>query len=516
MMSKQLVWFFLVSMSLFPAKVFSWSGSDAIIKVRVPDSMTLDTLKLCFWRNAIAVDYTPNLPPEIVLSASIGRSGRFRFRIRGMSHPGYITIYRVKSGIGRAFIQYYLLEPGDSVDVRIDTGEFNNDKIVGRGVFGEYAYINANSNYLLSFSGRGGSKFTCRYTADRMHARELTHIHVLGSDQKFNFQEHDNVTLDESLSLLKSMRAKMSDLAYSLLEADFRGIGYSRIIGDLQNAVAKLPWVECEHIIQELPVDIRNVVLDGDYFKRYSSVVSSTSCRFPALVYQRALITSMVTEQWSTEADSDRYRQVVSAIENSTSGDLRLKTLVLYLKLFSNRTNIIRPVLERGDISLVGGYWQMKLADILDAASVGKPGFDFMLSNSDGKIVRLDDLKGRLTFIDFWFTGCYGCKQFYEQSLRSVEAYYHDSSRVEFVSICVDRDIEQWKASVQSDLYTSKDVVNLYTRGHGYNDDLIKYYSIRFYPYQMLLDDSGRVRMMDGLRVSADSLKNIISRNLRY
>jgi cytochrome c biogenesis protein CcmG/thiol:disulfide interchange protein DsbE len=43
-------------------------------------------------------------------------------------------------------------------------------------------------------------------------------------------------------------------------------------------------------------------------------------------------------------------------------------------------------------------------------ASVGKPAPDFAYPDSNGKIWRLSDLRGKVVFINFWATWCTTCK----------------------------------------------------------------------------------------------------------
>lgn len=56
-----------------------------------------------------------------------------------------------------------------------------------------------------------------------------------------------------------------------------------------------------------------------------------------------------------------------------------------------------------------------------EIASVGKPAPDFEYSDSEGKVWRLSDLRGKVVFISFWATWCVTCKS----EMPSKEALYN-------------------------------------------------------------------------------------------
>ena len=51
-----------------------------------------------------------------------------------------------------------------------------------------------------------------------------------------------------------------------------------------------------------------------------------------------------------------------------------------------------------------GDGWQMQ-----DKAAVGRPAPDFSLTDIDGKVWRLSELRGKAVFINFWATWCQPC-----------------------------------------------------------------------------------------------------------
>lgn len=119
---------------------------------------------------------------------------------------------------------------------------------------------------------------------------------------------------------------------------------------------------------------------------------------------------------------------------------------------------------------------------------IGDLAYDFSLENVNGNKVRLSDFKGKVVFMDFWFTGCKWCKNYYENTLKYVEEHYKGSKEIVFLSICVDDNRKSWLGSVADGSYNGSGSINLYTGGEGLNHKLIKHYNITGYPTQIIID----------------------------
>lgn len=76
--------------------------------------------------------------------------------------------------------------------------------------------------------------------------------------------------------------------------------------------------------------------------------------------------------------------------------------------------------------------------------SAGKLASEFSLLDSNGGMVSLSSLKGRVVFIDFWATWCKPCLSSMPNTLRLIDKF-KDNSNVVFLLINVDDRIESWK-----------------------------------------------------------------------
>lgn len=116
----------------------------------------------------------------------------------------------------------------------------------------------------------------------------------------------------------------------------------------------------------------------------------------------------------------------------------------------------------------------------------------FTLIDVNGKAITKEMLKGKVTLMDFWFSGCKGCVQL-TPSLTQIEQQFRQTADVQLISISVDKDKDQWLRSINEKKYTTASAVNLYTGGEGTNHLMLKLYNISSYPSLVLLNPQGRI-----------------------
>lgn len=122
----------------------------------------------------------------------------------------------------------------------------------------------------------------------------------------------------------------------------------------------------------------------------------------------------------------------------------------------------------------------------------GTPMEDFAFQDLSGLTKHLRDFKGKTILMDFWFTGCTGCKQV-APFLKIMEDSLRDRKDIILISVSIDRDSSRWKNSVLSGVYGSTDAVNLYTGGNGEEDPFLEKYNVMGYPTLMIIDKNGKL-----------------------
>ncbi|SIS86556.1 TlpA family protein disulfide reductase [Belliella pelovolcani] len=154
--------------------------------------------------------------------------------------------------------------------------------------------------------------------------------------------------------------------------------------------------------------------------------------------------------------------------------------------------------------------WTNQVLDqLIQSRSIGSKFKEILLPDEDGVINSSTDWEGKVVLIDFWFTGCKACIDYYEKCIKPAEEYFKDDPNVLFVSINSDKNESTWLKSLQSERYTSKHATNLFA-GQDQGRDLLTYYNINSYPSQLLLDKDLKIYRSGSFARVPDALKNLI------
>jgi peroxiredoxin len=119
--------------------------------------------------------------------------------------------------------------------------------------------------------------------------------------------------------------------------------------------------------------------------------------------------------------------------------------------------------------------------------------FPFEFKDTLGRIVKLDDFKGKAIFMDFWFTGCKGCVEVARALHSSVLPAFANDTNVVFMAVSIDVNFLQWRNSVRKGLYSSERELNVFTLGMGGDHPIYKYYGFSGAPHTLLIDSLGYV-----------------------
>ncbi|HZW70865.1 MAG TPA: TlpA disulfide reductase family protein [Hanamia sp.] len=468
-----------------------------------------DTISLTIWENIISIEKR-NLIPARRFTAIV-KNGKFKFQIDSVKSNSYISlgIGNFVAGKPYPFLDLYVLEPGDNINISISTNERieDRDKIKGE-VNGQKACLNCN-NY--NFTGKGALKYQYRtvlykakdslqnnwYDTDSIAIKEPTSF-------KAKYQRsYSQMTFvkDRVLQILQQARGNISEVMYQLLEADAVAQCNFLFLADLANSYQPTQVSENDREI------FKNFYTDSVLNRIRDDIpndIQAISAFYPpTLIYKERLENKLYNQK-------SNYNR----IKKNYSGALRDRILTNYLIDNLNRTGVDSLISDA--LSIMKESRDKEILISAQANSKVGTHLNFSLRDVNGNLVNLSDYKGKVVFIDFWFFGCGGCTTFYLGKLSKIEEFYKDNQNIVFLSISIDTDRNKWLKAIKSNSYTSEKAVNLTTGSLGELHPLIRKLNIMSYPALIVVDRNGNIASNDSdkLRAStSEMIKFFISKN---
>lgn len=455
------------------------------LQVHIKGQYSPDTITLSFWKYFIRKD----MGREDF--TAVAKKGAFVFELPAVEHPGYFSLsIPGYPNTNKRFplLHLYLLSPGDSILMTIEESD-------------------------ILFSGKGSEKYKTRYAMDQV-ANTLERPQylnaVLPENQGARMEWLDSLYTVQS-KVLETRKDRLTEESYYILQTD--------LIGKKEYEKYFYYWLNGRRA---------DKIWQGRLLQLYKKKLKSkpTDITRPELI----LFSKYFTDFLVLKTRIDRLHGVLELVNNKLplkeeylmlkeeySGLLREKLLTSYL------VNKFAQAGDQEDLEycfediltfLTTPYFRELVEKIYHNQKRGALAYNFSLPGTNGEIVQLSDFKGKLVFLDFWFTGCRACIT-YAKSLHAVHEAFKDNPEVIFMTISIDKDVEKWKSSVEGGQYASTEAVNLYTGGKGSNHPLIDHYGVKGYPHPIIIDREGKIYKSSGLRLPVNELITIVKNALK-
>lgn len=139
--------------------------------------------------------------------------------------------------------------------------------------------------------------------------------------------------------------------------------------------------------------------------------------------------------------------------------------------------------------------------------AIGKVAPNFEAPTPNGDMVSLNDLKGKVTIIDFWASWCGPCRRENPNVVRTYEKY-HDKG-LEIIGVSLDKkgQKDRWLKAIEDDKLTWHHVSNL----NYFNGPVAQQYNIKAIPATFILDKDGKIvdKNLRGQRLE-DRIKELL------
>lgn len=484
---------------------------SAKFNVEMNSPNKIDTMTISIYKYTLINNSGSGATSEpSILKSSIDKNGTCTFIIPPMLEPYYISLsYGTdsSSSIRKAqldLLNLYLVEPGDNITLQVIKDNYYEKFInrIGTEINDPYfSYIYKNKEYSIAFSGLGSEKYTCRYQYDRScSAYNKIKVGVLDKNGQLTNDLHIDAMKNKSLGILNHSKRSIRPLAYSILYADILG----KYNGDWYRSFS-FKWYDWKNSLNEQQTDFatkaRSVFFDKsqEEIEPLSEEVKRLSAWFPYWIIQY----QVAQERLQNESASARGDGVFNRISINFKGEVRDKIVANYLLDWHIYLDNGAAILRKAAGITSTPYYAAKIEQLIDLQTKGKEAFNFSLTDTENKVITLGSLRGKVVLIDFWYTACSNCIDYYQSVLTDVEDHYRSDDRIRFVSVNIDLLKDTWLKSVASGKYTSSRAINLNTGGAGANHQVINHYQVTGYPRPILIDRYGKI-----FSASASDLRN--------
>ncbi|TDQ79305.1 TlpA family protein disulfide reductase [Sphingobacterium yanglingense] len=143
--------------------------------------------------------------------------------------------------------------------------------------------------------------------------------------------------------------------------------------------------------------------------------------------------------------------------------------------------------------------YAMRNGDVVNEDSI-QMAYPFELKDKDGKLVRMEDFRGKVVVLDFWFKGCVPCMLLGEP-LGQIRKYYQSNPEVVFIDINLDDNVDFWLNSLKNGgtvqkkrrHYTDSLSISVSTAPAGFDHEITKYYKFNGVPTLIIINKKGEI-----------------------
>ncbi|WP_158995620.1 TlpA disulfide reductase family protein [Mucilaginibacter sp. L196] len=483
-------------------KAFEFENqSVTYVTGKVDDNLKHDTLSMVL-QGPFLVDGSPERFSTRTLTATVDANGEFKFEILTGNLPFHFSLFlsskrdsRFGNLSGDGDIANYLIEAGDSIHV----------------------VFKKQSQY---YTGKGSSLFEAQYASNRIMQLDSNEKNCLTTDSHDYI--HSNIEkwlrqkdsiLNVQLDVLSGYKSILSPFAYSIVRADIIGLNRSfvyRIVG-LQG----LFFTPGKKMEPGLANAYKELTQRSDYFSGNDK--ANLSPEYINYLYLKIRLGVIYDRISQNENISIYDRNYFPAITKQYAGTLRDKLLAYWLIQLTGKNDLQPEYLENALAVMQSAYFKSIVEQLKNTYARGEPVKDFDFKDVNGKTVHLADFKGKVVFVDMWFSGCSGCVHV-AAALPHVEEVFRDRADVVFVSLCIDEDRNLWIKSIDKNLvgkhythYTTSTTKYLYTAGTGPNNPFIKaYVPDGSYPSLLIIDKEGKLFSSTPIRPDVENGEPLI------
>ncbi|WKK58383.1 TlpA disulfide reductase family protein [Sphingobacterium sp. BN32] len=393
---------------------------------------------------------------------------KFNFSIPVGDTPIYVTLdfFVNKYGSERVIIPYIPIERGDTVEIKAD------------------------EKRKFTFYGKAAAKFRLIDSLNNLPFRSSDPT-VIDLER---FVKEKLATMERGKQVLLRAKPTLSEKMYKLIEADFIATHLKTIYDNFRNNSFGYAYSDSlgrigEHIYRTQFYDKPDHIALAD-FSSYSNAQSAY----------------LLAKNWSDmrfEKRQSRKPTDLFEVLDRRYPDGRIKDEIITDYLYVHSAKFL-PIFYPVKAKVTTEYGK-RVVNEFERKYILSKNFHQgdIFYDRDGNEVKLDDLKGKVVVMDFWFTGCFPCMAV-AKAFPKVEEAFKNRDDIVFLSISTDRDKNKWLKSIQppdpsqgspaGSFYVSDKTIYWNTGSGGDDHSFIRKFDTRTgYPRLYVIDKDGNL-----------------------
>lgn len=388
---------------------------------------------------------------------------------------------------------------------------------------GDQVTINIKRDNSIVFKGKGSEKLNYQYLAyNLLTLPKSINIRILDLENKGELKkavefeaEMIRFQIQQLQTLLKTYKTIINEEVYQQLLIDGISLIKHNIIEKLPNYFLRFPSSDQQRIIKQYFITLQGIDVSKDSLSNQRKIKSAF---YTSMLLENEVAKMILFSQNRKSFNDFSFAELFNNISSKYSGLFRDKLILLAFKNFVvQKTDETKKQYMTAKKMVKDNHIKEQLVDLMQ--KYDNEAFPFVFYDVNNKPHKLQDYRGKVIVMDFWFKGCVPCTMVAE-AMHPIFEKYKNRKDIVFITVSTDQK-EKWLEGVASGLYTSEGMINLHTNGKGFKDPTIVHYNFIGLPQQLIIDKKGQLVTASPPRpdvgeVNLKAFEKLIEQNLRY
>ncbi|UUC44182.1 TlpA family protein disulfide reductase [Flavobacterium cerinum] len=415
---------------------------------------------------------------------SINDSGHFSQNIKIENRNTYASFEMQDNRISSSTGRYYNLSQPERANPLNELYLFEN---------GDSVKVLIQKNNSLTFRGKGSEKLNCQYQIFNLFSQpKIILSRAIALENKSELHkaiqlEITSIKAQKSQleALLSSYSSKLGKDIYEQISLDAISLLKQQIYYKLPNYYLRFPSQKEQELVRSYFQSVDSLDFDETFL---SEDAKARSAYYTAMLLEREVTKLILFKENRNSYKDFSFDELFNNIKNGYTGLVRDNLILLSFENYAiKKADDIKRMYKPAHKTVNNQVIKEQLTRLIEKYNA--PAFPFVFYDAENNPHRLQDYKGKVIVMDFWFTGCVPCTMV-AKAMHPIFEKYKKRNDIVFITVSTDPR-ERWLKSIASGQYTSNGMINLYTNGKGFNAPMIAYYKFAGFPQQLIIDKNG-------------------------